>query len=213
MPRIQAPTVAEHRARQRRAILDAARAHLAEEGHAPSLAQVGARAGLARSSVYDYFDSREDLLAAVVADVFPDWAGQVIGSMEAAGTPGEQVWAYVEANMRLFASSEQAIARALTSVVDPTLLAEPVARFHQSLQEPLVAALRAHGEPQPQLVADMIDSMVVRASRDVWEPEPGTTPSALATSLELLHKLLGPYLGSSAPTDRPPPLASRDVQA
>ena len=194
MPRIQAPTVAEHRARQRRAILDAARAHLAEEGRAPSLAQVGARAGLARSSVYDYFASRDDLLAAVVADVFPDWAGQVTGSMEAADTPGGQVWAYVEANLRLFAGSEQAVARALTSVVDPSLLAEPVTRFHQSLQEPLVAALEAHGEAQPQLVADIIDSMVVRVSRDIWEPAPGTAPSTLTTCLELLERLLKPYL-------------------
>ncbi|GGM94182.1 TetR family transcriptional regulator [Terrabacter tumescens] len=194
MPRIQAPTVAEHRARQRRAILDAARAHLAEEGRAPSLAQVGARAGLARSSVYDYFDSRDDLLAAVVADVFPDWAGQVTGSMEAADTPGGQVWAYVEANLTLFAGSEQAVARALTSVVDPSLLAEPVSRFHQSLQEPLVAALEAHGEAQPQLVADIIDSMVVRVSRDIWEPAPGTAPSTLTTCLELLERLLKPYL-------------------
>jgi AcrR family transcriptional regulator len=204
--------VAEHRVRQRRALLDAARAHLAEEGDAPSLAQVGARAGLARSSVYDYFDSRDDLLAAVVADVFPDWAGQVVGAMEAADTPGEQVWAYVEANTRLFASSEQAVARALTSVVDPTVLAEPVARFHQSLQEPLVTALRAHGEPRPQLVADMIDSMVVRATRDVKEPEHGSDPTALTGCLELLRDLLGPYLGQVAPSGRRQPPTPR-VQA
>jgi AcrR family transcriptional regulator len=152
--------------------------------------------------VYEYFDSRDDLLAAVVADVFPDWARQVTGSMEAADTPGERVWAYVEANMRLFASSEQAIARALTSVVDPSLLAEPVARFHQSLQEPLIAALQAHGESQPQLVADIIDSMVVRASRDVSGPAPRTAASTLTTCLDLLERLLGSYLGLADPRPR-----------
>jgi AcrR family transcriptional regulator len=199
VPRIQAPTVVEHRARQRRAILDAARAHLAEEGRAPSLAEVGVRAGLARSSVYDYFDSRDHLLGAVVADVFPDWASRVIGEMEAADTPGDQVWAYAEANTKLFASSEQAIARALTAVVDPTVLADPVSQFHQSLQKPLIAALSAHGEARPELVADIIDSMVLRASRDLWDPANGTDPDILATTLELLHRLLGPYLGQTAP--------------
>jgi AcrR family transcriptional regulator len=195
VPRIQAPTVAEHRARQRRAILDAARTHLAEEGAAPSLAQVGARAGLARSSVYEYFASREDLLAGVVADVFPDWAGQVIGAVEAAPTPGEKVWAYAEANMRLFASSEQAVARALTSVVDPALLAEPMTRFHESLQRPLVAALRTHGERQPQLMADIIDSIVVRASRDVWHANQRTAQRRLRAAIQLVRSLLEPYLG------------------
>lgn len=199
MPRIQAPTVAEHRARQRRAILDAARAHLAEEGRAPSLAEVGARAGLARSSVYDYFNSREDLLAAVVADVFPDWAGKVCQAVEAADAPGEQVWAYVEANMGLFAGSEQAVARALTNVVDPSILAEPMTRFHLSLQGPLVEALRAHGERQPELMADIIDSMVLRASRDLRESPGGSAQTNLSTALELLHNLLGPYLGRTMP--------------
>jgi AcrR family transcriptional regulator len=195
VPRIQAPTVAEHRARQRRAILDAARAHLAAEGRAPSLAEVGARAGLARSSVYDYFASREDLLGAVVADVFPDWADTVIRAMQAADTPGGRVWAYVEANTRLFAGSEQAVAHALTTVVDPTVLADPVSQFHQSLQQPLVAALRAHGETRPELVADIVDSMLLRASRGLGNPADGTDESVLAETLELLRRLLGDYLG------------------
>lgn len=202
MPRIQAPTVAEHRAQQRRAILDAARAHLAEEGHAPSLAQVGVRANLARSSVYEYFGSRDELLAGVVADVFPGWAEQVVRSAQSATTPGEQVWAYVEANMRLFASSEQAVARALSQVVDAAVLAEPLKQFHESLQKPLVAALRAHGEAQPQLMADVIGSMLVRASQDVWSPNRRTAQRRLRIATRLLADLLWPYLGL-APSDQP----------
>jgi AcrR family transcriptional regulator len=194
LPRIQAPTVAEHRARQRRAILDAALAHLAEHGRAPSLAEVGARAGLARSSVYEYFSSRDNLMAEVVADVFPAWASRITEAVEAAPTPGQQVWAYVKANMELFAGSEQAVARALTNVVDPAVLATPMTQFHQSLQKPLLAALRAHGESRPELMADIIGSMVVSASRDVWSPNKRTARRRLTTGLTLLHNLLGPYL-------------------
>jgi AcrR family transcriptional regulator len=194
VPRIQAPTVAEHRARQRRAILDAALAHLAENGTAPSLADVGARAGLARSSVYEYFSSRDNLLAEVIADVFPAWAARIIEAVETAPTPGEQVWAYVKVNMELFAGSEQAVARALTNVVDPAVLATPMTRFHESLQEPLLTALRAHGESQPDVMADIIGSMVVRASRDVWSPNKRTARHRLKASLALLRSLLGPYL-------------------
>lgn len=200
MPRIQAPTVAEHRARQRRAILDAALAHLAEKGTAPSLADVGARAGLARSSVYEYFSSRDDLLAEVVADVFPAWAARITEAVETAPTPGQQVWAYVKANMELFAGSEQAVARALTNVVDPAVLAAPMTRFHQSLQKPLLTALRAHGESQPDVMADIIGSMVVRASRDVWSPNKRVARRRLNAGLALLRTLLGPYLRL---TDRP----------
>ena len=49
MPRITAPTLAEHQARQRDALVEAAVAILATEGVAAATpAAVGARAGLAR---------------------------------------------------------------------------------------------------------------------------------------------------------------------
>lgn len=165
MPRIDAPTVAEHHTRQRRALLDAARALLAETGQAPSMAAVGRRAGLARSSVYQYFDSPEALLHGVVADVFPDWAGQVQRHVDAATSPGERVWAYVEANVALFASSEQAVAQALARVVDPQVLRGPMQEFHAQLQVPLRTALADLGEPDVDTMAETIDGIIAQASR------------------------------------------------
>src|SRR3569623_3289988 len=110
------------------------------------MAAVGRRAGLARSSVYQYFDSPEALLHAVVGDVFPDWADQVRTRDEAAGEPPARVWAYVEANIALFASSEQAVAPALARVVDPQVLRGPMQEFHERLQEPVRQALTELGE-------------------------------------------------------------------
>jgi len=88
-------------------------------------------------------------LAAVFADVFPDWSRQVNEKVGAAATPGERVWAYVVANVDLFASSEQAVARALATAVDPQLLQGPMDRFHASLQAPLRTALADLGKPEP----------------------------------------------------------------
>ncbi|MGH1564544.1 TetR/AcrR family transcriptional regulator [Mumia sp. DW29H23] len=203
MPRINAPTVAEHRERQRRAILDGARALLAETGEAPSLAAVGERAGLARSSVYQYFGSREDLLAAVVADVFPDWASQIRVQMDAATTPGGRVWAYVRANVAFFAGSENAVAHALTVVVDPQVLRGPMEAFHDELQAPLIAALTDMGEPRVPEMAALIDSMVIQASRSLDHGGPPGHTSLPTTgavqpeseALALLRRVLGGYLG------------------
>src|SRR5690606_5553428 len=112
-------------------------------------------------SIYRYFTSAEELLAGVVADVFPDWAGRVRARMEAAPSPGEKVWAYVEANMDLFASTEQDVASALSEVTDPGALTEPMRAFHADLQAPLVAALTAHGEPRPAVMAETIETAVL----------------------------------------------------
>jgi AcrR family transcriptional regulator len=195
VPRIDAPTVAEHHARQRRALLDAARSLLAETGQAPSMAAVGRRAGLARSSVYQYFDSPEALLHAVVADVFPDWASQVRQRVDAAATPGERAWAYVEANVALFASSEQAVAQALSRVVEPHVLRGPMQEFHAQLQVPLREALADLGEPDVATMAETIDAIILHASRAADDAARGGHGVRREQTLALLRRLLGGYLG------------------
>lgn len=196
MPRIQAPTVAEHHALQRRALLDAARAVLAETGEAPSMGAVGRRAGLARSSVYQYFASADALLAAVVADVFPEWADQVLDRVAAAPTPATQVWAYVVANIDLFASSERAVAHALARVVDPLTLQGPMKEFHAAIQKPLRRALTDMNEPDPDAMAEQLDAMIMHAARDLGAGKPTAGgEGARDRVLARLHRLLGGYLG------------------
>jgi AcrR family transcriptional regulator len=198
VPRIQAATVAEHHARQRRALLHAAREILAETGEAPSMGVVGRRAGLARSSVYQYFASADELLAAVVEDVFPDWAAQVLGRVAAAPTPASRVWAYIEANVDLFAGSEQAVAHALTRVVEPHVLQGPMKAFHARLQVPLQEALTEFGEPEPEAVAEHVDSLIIQASRDFATTAPDALPLARDRVLARLRRLLAGYLGLPA---------------
>ena len=63
MPKITETTVAEHRAVQHRAVLEAAeRLIVAGGGKVPSLAEVAAEVGLARPSVYRYVSSQHDLM-------------------------------------------------------------------------------------------------------------------------------------------------------
>ena len=148
---------------------------------------------MARSSIYRYFSSNAELLAAIVDDVFPEWAGYVHERVAAAGTPGEKVWAYVCANVDLFSSSEQDVASALTEVADPRMLKEPMEAFHADLQKPLVSALVALGEPRPKVMAEAIESALVRVARAIGTPaeEPLTKDEALA----VLRRMLGSYLG------------------
>ncbi|MFD0560370.1 TetR family transcriptional regulator [Stackebrandtia endophytica] len=194
MPRIVAATIAEHRRIQRKAIMDAARELLAETGRAPSLAEVGKRAGLPRSTVYEYVRSRDDLLAAVVADVFPDWASSIRDAIESAPTPGEKIWAYVASNVAFFAGAEQTIARALGSVVDPAVLRGPMQEFHTALQEPLRRALGDLGEAEPEIVADLIDAMLLSATKEIRARQRQSTRAEQDSVLAPVRRLLGPYL-------------------
>lgn len=66
MPRIEAATVVEHHARQRERILDSAAALFTGRGiQGASMADIAQHAGLRRSSLYRYFESRDELVVAL----------------------------------------------------------------------------------------------------------------------------------------------------
>lgn len=194
MPRIDAPTVAKHHARQRRSLIDAAREILAETGEQPSMGQVGKRVGLARSSVYQYFPSADELLAAVVADIFPAWTSRIHERVEAAPTPGARIWAYIEANIDLLTSPDNAVARALSRIVSPQVLYAPMKEFHRQLQVPVQQALKDLGEPEPDAMAALIDSLILQAL-SIGEGEHSVDRTVeRQRTLARLRRLLAGYL-------------------
>ncbi|MER2135897.1 MAG: TetR/AcrR family transcriptional regulator [Arthrobacter sp.] len=200
MPRITAPTVAEHRAAQQRALLDAARTLLARTGEAPSMAEVAALAGLARPSAYQYYKSRTDLLNALVMDVFPRWAQRVEDAMRAEKEPADRILAYVLTNIALVAEGEHAVGSALASVAPSEELDAQSARMHQAILDPLVGALKDLGTEDPRSTAELINAIVHTGTRLL---ESGTDQEQVG---RLVRELLGPYVrehGGSAERTEP----------
>lgn len=189
MPRISASSVAEHRARQQEAILTATRDLLAE-GHAdvPSLAEVARRAGMARPSIYQYYSSREELLDAVIGEMFPRWSAYVTGRMAAEADPGARAMTYVEANLHLVARGDHAIVSGLARAGRGEAMAEQSRVLHDQLRTPLVAALAEHGASDPDALAELVQSVVYAGSRMI---ESGMSERKARA---LVRSLLGPYL-------------------
>ena len=72
MPRIRAATIDEHKSLTRSALLAAAREIIEAEGTADvPLADVALEAGVGRTTFYDYFTDREDLIASLVEEELP----------------------------------------------------------------------------------------------------------------------------------------------
>ncbi|MFD6178004.1 MULTISPECIES: TetR/AcrR family transcriptional regulator [unclassified Isoptericola] len=187
MPRISAPTVVEHRAAQQRVLLDAARALLAETGRPPTFAALAERSGLARPSIYQYFRSAEDLLRAMVEDVFPRWATTVAEAMDAAEDDGARILAYARANLELVAAGEHALATALADVGPAAAVAQGVRSMHDELLRPLTDTLRALGVARPARTAELLNAMVNTASRMI---ESGTP---LEEAWAAVEQLVAPF--------------------
>lgn len=158
------------------------------------MSQVARRADLARSSVYQYFPSADELLTAVVADVFPEWINGVHDRVSVAPTPGTRIWAYIEANIDLFSSPEQAVAQALSRIVSPQVLHPPMREFHLKLQVPLRQALSDLGEPEPDAMAALIDSLILQATHKLGSTDLLQQIEARTRTLARLRRLLAGYL-------------------
>ena len=190
MPRIDAPTVAEHHAQRRAALLAAAEELLAEQGvEADTPAAVGARAGLARSSVYQYFSSSPAIVAAVVEDAFPRAIEQLRAAMAATTTPAEQVDAYVTTALRLAGDRTHRSLRALAVADLPEHCQARMDELHREQTTPLVDALKALGAPDPALTAALVSGVVRAAAQAVAEGAPAARVTR--RTLALIHEGIG----------------------
>lgn len=83
MPRIRAASIDEHKALTRSALLASARQLIDSQGTADvSLAEVALSAGVGRTTLYEYFDDRDDVIASLVEDELPMVLAGLIGSVD-----------------------------------------------------------------------------------------------------------------------------------
>lgn len=133
VPKISAPTLTEHRSRQRAVLLEAAKELALTEGHqAVTFAAVAARAGLARNSIYEYFDSPRELLGALMIDHMRRWGERVRSEVASARTPEEQISVYVGAGLRHMVADEP-LAHSLAEM--------PIPAHHRQEMVDLIASM------------------------------------------------------------------------
>ncbi|GAB79356.1 transcriptional regulator, TetR family [Austwickia chelonae] len=137
MPKIQAPTVAEHRAMRRRAVVDNAVSLLVESGPAAlTPAAVAKMTGLARTSVYQYFPTGGDLLGAAFEELLRGCRRDLD---EALAQAGDDIDARIDAYVRttLIAARRGHRPTLLAGVEPPPSCRERLRELHREIARPL----------------------------------------------------------------------------
>jgi AcrR family transcriptional regulator len=164
MPKISAPTVAEHRVRQRDALLHAATELLVDGGvSAVTPAAVGAAAGLSRPGFYQYFSSGADILAAVIEDAFPRANEELRVALASAAGPAEQLDTYVRVSLRLAHEGAHRPAAALSAAQLPDECMARLRELHHEQAAPFLRALEELGAPDLQLTAQLLGGVLEAA--------------------------------------------------
>lgn len=92
MPRIRATSIYEHKALTRSALLESAKELIADSGSAEvPLAEVALAAGVGRTTLYDYFTDRDDLIATLVEDELPGVIDRLITTAGRSGPASERL--------------------------------------------------------------------------------------------------------------------------
>lgn len=208
VPRISAPTIAEHRSRQLAALLDAARDLVAEQGPAAlTLTTLARRAGLSRPGVYEYFRSREELVAAIVEDELPRAAERIRQALDAAG-PGlaKQIHAYVHTQAEMMGNPRHAAVIALAVQALPAIDVQRILDGHGVLVTPLADVLAGAGIPDPRLRAELIQAVVDAAGRHVQHQGSTTDTDAIVDIVveQIMHGLASAKPGRRRRTATPP---------
>jgi AcrR family transcriptional regulator len=180
MPRIKTPTITDHRDWRRSQLIEAAAAIALESGgDAITVASVAARAGLSRTTVYEYFASSADLAADLVIDELESFAAALADATIQADAPLISIENWIQASLQYIADGRHLLAKALNAVDLPRNRAAAIGAAHRALLAPLRSKLTEIGIEDTDFALSMIQSTTDSASRRI---ESGDDAEAVISS-------------------------------
>jgi AcrR family transcriptional regulator len=168
MPKIETKTLAQHRDWRRGQLIEAAAAIALESGGAAvTVAAVAARAGLSRTSVYEYFASSADLAADLVIDELKIF-GSELAEISAQGTrPLEAIDLWIEGSLRYIADGRHLLAKALNAIELPRNRSAAIGAAHGALLAPLRSKLEDLGVSDVNFALALIQSTTDGATKRI----------------------------------------------
>lgn len=168
VPRIEAATVVEHHEMRRAALIQAGSEILFSRGFdAVTPASVGAAAGIARSSVYQYFPSTTALLLAIIDEAFPQATAKLRGAVGRHDDPRAQVDAYLSAAFDFATDAEHTSFGAIPMEGLAAEVRDRLNALHREQYVPLLDALTRMGVKNVGLSAQFIGGLLESAVRAV----------------------------------------------
>ena len=168
MPKIETQTLAQHRDWRRSQLIEAAAAIALESGGAAiTVAAVAARAGLSRTSVYEYFASSADLAADLVIDELNSFAQELKKISEAGSSPIEAIDLWIEGSLQYIADGRHLLAKALNAIDLPRNRSAAIGMAHGALLSPLRIKLEELGISDINFALTLIQSTTDGASRRI----------------------------------------------
>lgn len=160
MPKIQAPTVALHRELRRQQLIDAAmELALTNGAQSITVAAVAAKAGLARSSIYEYFASSADLVADLVLEELDYYTQRLADAVGSTTDPYQHIELWITESLRYVADGRHMLVKSLNTINTPTARKDEIALGHKRMMAPLQESLIETGIADTRVAAALLASV------------------------------------------------------
>jgi AcrR family transcriptional regulator len=165
MPKIQAPTVALHRELRRQQLIDAAMGlAMANGAESVTVAAVAAKAGLARSSIYEYFASSADLVADLVLEELEYYTHRLTEAVSGTTDPYLRIELWITESLRYVADGRHMLVKSLNTINTPDERKEEIILGHRRMMAPLMASLTEIGISDSRSAGALLASVTDAAS-------------------------------------------------
>jgi len=145
-PKIQAATVVEQRQMRQRQLIDAALSIALESGAATiTVAAVAKRAGLARSSMYEYFSSSADLIADLVIEELALYQKRLAQAVKGTEDPYQHIELWIAEALQYVVDGRHMLIKSLNSATIPEFRRDEISQGHRNLMTTISAPLQEIG--------------------------------------------------------------------
>jgi len=165
VPKIQAASISANREMRRQQLIGAALELAMDQGaQAVTVAAVAQKAGLARSSIYEYFASSADLIADLVIEELEYYEKRLAEAIKDATDPFEKLELWIAEGLRYVQDGRHMLVKSLNTVATPDFRKDEIALGHRKLIAPLREALSATGIKDLAGAGSFISSVTDAAS-------------------------------------------------
>ena len=183
MPRIETETLAEHRDWRRNQLIEAAASIAMESGGAAiTVAAVAQRAGLSRTSVYEYFGSGSELVADLVIDELGSFANTLNAAVVDCTDAQCIVTCWVRGALTYIADGRHLLAKALNATAMPQSRSQQIGIAHRALMAPLVKAVTDLGIKDAHRALSFIQAITDASTKRIESGHDAEEEIAYATS-------------------------------
>ena len=183
MPRIETQTLAEHRDWRRNQLIDAAASIAMESGGAAiTVAAVAQRAGLSRTSVYEYFGSGSELVADLVIDELGSFAETLNAAVADCADAECIVTCWVKGALTYIADGRHLLAKALNATAMPQSRSQQIGVAHRALMAPLVKAVTDLGIKDAHRALSFIQAITDASTKRIESGHDAEEEIAYATT-------------------------------